>query len=730
MTIPAPWRKIAGPRRRGPMSFAPPPLLRRSLLALALVVALATAGAGCTDCGEVDACTTGQCAEDADCPWELSVCMRSGEDPCGICVACKPGAEVACVPANLRVGDLCRKGRKKCDRHGRWGNCDDYLQKGEELCNGKDDDCNGKVDDVPGLGGPCSDPSRAGSCRQGTWVCQGARKSCKQSVSPTAETCNGEDDDCNGKVDDLTDLGKPCEEKSRSGVCRPGVWACEKGKKLCRQSVQPQPESCNGKDDDCNGTVDDHPERGKPCTDPKRTGACREGVWACVGGALSCTQTVKPGTETCNGVDDDCDGATDDIADHGKPCTDPARKGICAPGRWICEKGKRLCKQSTLAEPEVCNGRDDDCNGLVDDLVDLGKPCTDFTRKGVCQPGKIACRAAGRYCKQSVQASSEVCNGKDDDCDGLTDEDSAGQPLTRACYTGSSGKPGVGECKAGRVTCVAGNWSGDCRGEVGPAAEVCNGKDDNCDGKVDEGLTTACYEGPVATRKTGECRDGTRVCTSGKWGGPCSGEVRPVAEACNGKDDDCDGKVDDGPLCSPHEACVSGKCVDTGCADGTREGLFDVVKFPKVAVCGGQWTHGNLRATRSGTPCTGTPASPCKYAEDICAPGWQICLKMGDPTELSGRMTAVECANVGAGAYLAAADHCTRERPCSYAKPLPCRASGYCTEAICCGKACRKGDCTDAVWPGGTMAFGNISNGCANTSMYTYSSVTGVICCK
>lgn len=58
---------------------------------------------------------------------------------------------------------------------------------------------------------------------------------------------------------------------------------------------------------------------------------------------------------------------------------------------------------------------------------------------------------------------------------------------TRHCYTGPFGTEGVGICEAGAERCIAGQWDGECRLEIGPSDEVCdNAADDDCDGEVDE----------------------------------------------------------------------------------------------------------------------------------------------------------------------------------------------------------------------------------------------------
>src|SRR5258706_487683 len=79
-------------------------------------------------------------------------------------------------------------------------------------------------------------------------------------------------------------------------------------------------------------------------------------------------------------------------------------------------------------------------------------------------------------------AAAEVCNGRDDDCDGLTDGldpslDVSGLAGYPGCTKGDAGVcTGAWECSGGGWLCTAPD----------PQPEVCNGRDDDCNGRVDE----------------------------------------------------------------------------------------------------------------------------------------------------------------------------------------------------------------------------------------------------
>ena len=158
---------------------------------------------------------------------------------------------------------------------------------------------------------------------------------------------------------------------------------------------------------------------------------------------------------------------------------------------------------------------------------------------GVCKAGTQRC-TAGSWgpCTGQVIPATELCDNKDNDCDGQTDE-----ALLGACYSGPSGTRGVGPCQGGTRSCSGGSW-GACAGETVPAIEVCDSKDNDCDGQTDEALTMSCYGGPPKTQGVGQCKPGTLSCSAGSWGS-CVGQVMPGSEICDGQDNDCDGQTDE-----------------------------------------------------------------------------------------------------------------------------------------------------------------------------------------
>ena len=122
--------------------------------------------------------------------------------------------------------------------------------------------------------------------------------------------------------------------------------------------------------------------------------------------------------------------------------------------------------------------------------------------------------------------AAEDCNGKDDDCNGVTDDGLEG----KTCIKSNS----HGTC-TGPYVCMDGQWA--CQAPE-PAVEDCNGKDDDCNGVTDDGL-----EGRTCTRTNtfGTCT-GAKLCIDGGW--DCQAR-QPMPEQCDGLDDNCNGATDE-----------------------------------------------------------------------------------------------------------------------------------------------------------------------------------------
>ena len=104
----------------------------------------------------------------------------------------------------------------------------------------------------------------------------------------------------------------------------------------------------------------------------------RRGVWRCEGERLVC-RGGEGRNEECNGIDDDCDGLIDEtFQGAGEPCRGDINLP-CSTGQLHCVDGVISCN---IPEPgiEVCNGLDDNCNGVIDDTDACGQWVQDHCR--------------------------------------------------------------------------------------------------------------------------------------------------------------------------------------------------------------------------------------------------------------------------------------------------------------------------------------------------------------
>jgi hypothetical protein len=218
-------------------------------------------------------------------------------------------------------------------------------------------------------------------------------------------------------------------------------------------------------------------------------------------------------------------------------CVESYKSKVCSqlctencPDGWVCAQITNTLPDITFAcvptIKDLCKPCSDakQCGSVLDLCVAVGPEdtthCATQCESDAGCPSGFACSPLGNgtYCLPTSQSCT---------CDATL----AG--LTRPCVTSND----AGSC-SGTETCQGDAGWGDCSAQT-PQPETCNGIDDDCNGTADDGLGgTGC----TRANDFGVCA-GTLEC-AGPAGLVCSAP-EPLPEACNRKDDNCDGNTDD-----------------------------------------------------------------------------------------------------------------------------------------------------------------------------------------
>jgi MYXO-CTERM domain-containing protein len=489
------------------------------------------------------------------------------------------GEDVGCAPADAAVG-VCQCKAGKCIAP-----CDGVMCATGEICNPRtggcvEDSCRGlgcSGDEIcepasgecmkdPCLEAECGDDEvcRDGKCEASCAqifcgdgrLCQGGKcveDRCADSACGDDETCNPDSGKC---VDDLC-VGMTCKEQQ---VCAATTGECVADP--CWNVTCPKSQTCT--DGECffGGTKPVQPSRedgrtrlvatgggGCACSvpGPAQPGSSGRALllglvglvlaWrrrrSSIAGALAvaalaslaalttgcrvtpfcvdCAEKAPSSSDIPDGavvlpdgrvVLPEADGGAPDLDSSVTPDLDAEVK---PPG----------CENKT---DEVCNDKDDDCDFKVDEgALSKKNTCLLLGVCGgtlpLCNGGKFVCRYSSRYEKDEA-----TCDGKDNDCDGIVDEgfDKLGDNCT----------VGIGECRVtGSYECNGSGTDVVCLADTikDPQDELCDRKDNDCDGRVDEPMATP-GKNPSYVDET---------------------DPSVMPELCDGIDNDCDGVIDE-----------------------------------------------------------------------------------------------------------------------------------------------------------------------------------------
>ena len=270
-------------------------------------------------------------------------------------------------------------------------------------------------------------------------------------------------------------------------------------------------------------------------------------------------QNQQPGADTAatesSGAGDEITTESHGCRHAGAACTKPGQcctskclNGVCScNAQNPCPTPTKQCQTITCNTRSQCvtknNPADTVCNdGLrctIDDKCDGAGKCVGTPKHGRC-PSNNPCRP-GR-CRP---------NSQNKDANGCVFEPISGGEIT--C--------GIGECERTVQQCLSGQEQTCVPGQ--PSAEVCDGKDNDCDGVVDNGFDLQTDDANCGSCGN-DCTPAGKCCAGDCCEGCCgNSECKPGTgnQFCGAGGEVCED-------CTPDGACCGGACCDGCCSNG------------------------------------------------------------------------------------------------------------------------------------------------------------------
>jgi len=346
------------------------------------------------------------------------------------------------------------------------------------------------------------------------WDCKGVQSGsqdlvflCLPRLQPTCTPCT-EDAQCKGGAclglaADGTPTGPDggrCAPACESDADCPDAYTCALDPSAAHDGsfCQPKTGSCT-----CNGEVDGGQ---RTCALTNGAGTCF-GVETCdptAGWSACSAQTPEP--EACDGFDNDCNGLIDDGLAEGEPCANTVEGVGSCEGLRYCQGSQGWVCQAPTPEVEVCDYKDNDCDGEVDEDFKQGDLYAHFDHCGACNTSCAVGfpNAAGTEC--SVTTGAPQC-------------------VVAGCLPGFT-KVNEFQCVAeGASLCQPCADDGDCVGDGAACVDVGDGQycGKACQGADDCPPGYGCHSIPGVAQK--QCTPSTASCT-------CNAGSAGLSRAC------------------------------------------------------------------------------------------------------------------------------------------------------------------------------------------------------